>query len=452
MKNLILDHLRRWWWVLALFALLQSIIGWFSATSTPPPKDFSMAMFIIFTGPLLLQINLQRGYTRAIVTLPMTGRQIARSWWLVVVGLPAILLTSFMFLGAGISCLIHPDRIFNGDWLVPNSLVTLMFLGSSFLMLTGFMAGPGGTWWEYTRNMICSVLWGGSLGGWGLISKHLFDTPTKTMWALAGGTVLTVLGWFRAETLVRERAGFRAGIQPTKHKRGQYKAPAGFGGLPFLMHTSIFRSVLIGFFMLAVMTVWMSFISHGSLQLLFHGSARAQVLTSMTTAISMPLLFVAMFQIFPVALQIRFLRTLPISPSVLAAMLVFLPVISGGVLCSIIVALAFPVAGAAVILPVLKCFLLIATLSAVAILLLVSRGFDILTYILIVFGCVLSGILSIVFHGAELPLWSDLTLAVAIIGLSFVVTRRMLTRSSHAYQVRTNQLMSAWGGGWSTGR
>ncbi|MCX6894502.1 MAG: hypothetical protein NTZ16_03145 [Verrucomicrobia bacterium] len=447
MKLLILDHLRRWWWALALFAILQSIFGWFSATGSPPPKDFSLAMLSILVGPVLLQSSLQRGVARAIVALPLTARQIARSWWLMAVGLPTVTLALFILLGAGFSRLIHPDRIFNEDWLVLNSLVNLMLLGSSFLLFTGFMTGPGGSRWEYARNMICSVIWGASIGGWQMISKHLFDTPTKTMWALAVGTVLTVVGWFRAERMVVQRAGFRPGVQSTQRKPGQYKAPTGFGGLPFLMHTTTLRSVLIGFLMLAMMTLWIPFVSHDSTRMLVHGSMRTQIISSMATTTSMPLLFVAMFQIFPVVLQIRFLRTLPISPSVLAATLVFLPMISVGVLCLITVALAGPMAGVAVLLPVFKNFLLTVTLSAIAILLIVSRGLDILTYFLIVFGCIVSTSLSLMLHGAELPLWGNVTLAVVIIGTSLAVTRRVLTRSSHAYRVLANPFGAGWGAG-----
>ena len=446
MKLILRDHFRRWWWVWALGAILQSTFCWFSSTNTPPPKDFFASMFAIFLGPFLLQFDLQRGFAKTLTILPLTTRQIGRAWWLAAVGLPAIALSLLAFLSAGISHLFNPTGNFQSGWLAMNSIVSLLFLGTGFFLIQNFSNTAGVSWWDKLSNAVCGILWGGIIGGWMLISKFVFDSPEKTMWALGIGTIATVVGWFRAKQLVMNRANFRLASQRTKNSRGQYKTPAGFGGLPFLMQTTILRSVLFGFVILGVMTFWMPFISHDSIHVLFHSSIPVQVITSMITAITFPLLFVAMIQIFPIVFQMRFLRTLPISPSVLAATLVFLPVISMAVLCLIIVALTSPVAGAAIVLPVFKSFLMTATLAAVAILLVVSRGLDILTYFLIIFGCVLSSTMSIL-HGGNFPLWFKITLAIVIIGFSFVLTRRMLTRSSHAYR-NPPAMMNAWGGGW----
>ena len=109
MRQLILDHFRRWWWVLALGAAYATILGWCVAL---PPDYLQHArgthifwpvwlnvqgrMFVpntlflaTWTGAILLLFDLQRGLVRSVRALPMTSRQIGCGWWLVTAGIPA---------------------------------------------------------------------------------------------------------------------------------------------------------------------------------------------------------------------------------------------------------------------------------------------------------------------------------------------------------------------------
>ena len=103
MKNLILDHCRRWWWVLGLCAGLEYALGWYMANKPDLPLEFYGLMIAMWSGAILLQKDWRRGAVRAVAILPLTGRQIGRAWWLATVGIPAIILTALLLLGSTIS-------------------------------------------------------------------------------------------------------------------------------------------------------------------------------------------------------------------------------------------------------------------------------------------------------------------------------------------------------------
>ena len=70
MKRLMLDHFRRWSWILVLGAVLVFVIGWFAANSRNPysldlPVVFQFQI-ALFTGAFLLSFDLQRGIARTV--------------------------------------------------------------------------------------------------------------------------------------------------------------------------------------------------------------------------------------------------------------------------------------------------------------------------------------------------------------------------------------------------
>ena len=440
MKLILLDHLRRWWWVWALGAILQSIIGWFSYTNRTPPKDFSFSMFAIFLGSFLLQFDLQRGFTRTLVALPLTARKIARAWWLAAVGLPAIMLAFFAFLSAGISHLIHPSVIFNVEWLALNSLISLLFLGTSFLVLMGFSTSQGGSWWVNVRSMICGVFWGGSIGGWPLISKHLFDTPTKTMWSLIVGAGFTLIGWFCAERMVVQRAGVRPGIQLGKRQPGRHQAPAGFGGLPFLWGTLFIR---VGRFALVFVGLMLL------IQVLMRGGSKLspkQLLEAALPAFSsFGYFFTYMFLLLPTIMQLRLLRTLPISAAALAATLVLLPaapILVAGLVWSVF---GGGVPGGGNVFQIPTSFLTYAALTAVGAPFFVWQGLKFGSYLLIMVLIMVSSIGPMIFHTTKIPPTLTALVSIGLIALAFELTRRLLRSSSRAYRPPPTT-MTGWGG------
>jgi hypothetical protein len=248
---------------------------------------------------------------------------------------------------------------------------------------------------------------------------------------------LTVAGWFRAGTMVLQRASFKLDAQASNKKPAQHKIPQGFGGLPYLGQRIFIQSTLIGLALISSMTLFMAFLSHGQY--------RAHAIVSMIEGGSTPyVFFILMLAIVPIVFQLRFLRTLPISPSALAATFVFLPVISIAAVGAIVIAVASLVLGETVILLAVNDFLMFGAKAVVMVPLIVWRGLDILNYLLI-FLLIISGSLvslgmTLIFHltkTPEYPLWICLTICLLCVATSLALTQRLLTKSSSAYRVRT---------------
>jgi hypothetical protein len=176
----------------------------------------------------------------------------------------------------------------------------------------------------------------------------------------------------------------------------------------------------------------------------FHGQNQTQAIVPMINGGSIPYVFVLIFSIIPIIFQLRFLRTLPISPSALAATLVFLPVFSIATVGVIVTALASSVTGEAVILHAVNGFLMLGAKAAVMVTLIVWRGLDALTYLLIFLMVISDSLTSLgmtlIFHlgtkTPEHPLWINLTIFSLCVAVSFALTQRLLAKSSSAYRVR----------------
>src|SRR4051794_33159788 len=80
MKILILDFLRRWWWMIALSALCSTALG-------------GVGYPLIFAPPALLCLvmDAQRGVFRAVRVLPVPSRAQAGAWWFIAVPLLPLL-------------------------------------------------------------------------------------------------------------------------------------------------------------------------------------------------------------------------------------------------------------------------------------------------------------------------------------------------------------------------
>jgi hypothetical protein len=149
--------------------------------------------------------------------------------------------------------------------------------------------------------------------------------------------------------------------------------------------------------------------------------------------------------------QLRFLRTLPISPSTLAATMVLLPVTSIAAIGLIVTALASAVAGETVIPHTVNNFLMLGAKAAVMVSVIVWRGLDVVTYILIMMMVIADSFITLgmtmFFHlgskTAEAPVWIYLVIFFAFVAISFALTKMLLTTSSNAYRVRT-MLANAW--------
>jgi hypothetical protein len=179
---------------------------------------------------------------------------------------------------------------------------------------------------------------------------------------------------------------------------------------------------------------------------LFQGQNRVQAVVSMIQGGSTPyVFFILIFAIVPIAFQLRFLRTMPVSSSALAATLVSLPVFSIIAVGVIVAAVGGLSLGETVILPTTNNFLILGAKAAVIVPLIVWRGLDALTYLFIFLMIISDSFIklgmTIYFHlGSNSPAnpwWSSLIIFLLFIAMAFALTQRLLIKSSSAYRVRT---------------
>lgn len=436
MRKIIFDHLKRLGLVWIAIGIFNFAIVFNSFTLLDQGKsiDFTRGIsfpILLWISAFALNFDLQRGSGRVLTTLPVTARQIGRAWWIFSVALPAL----FLAATSGLAMLIHFGGTANGfplDELVVTGITYALYLGSFFYL---FIGSPPGQ----PQN---AVAWVRVVFGVGFIIGMLFVKPAfdtlQGIIFLMIATALTVAGWFRAEQMVLQRVGFKLVAKSSNKNMVQHKIPQDFGGLPYLVQRIFIQSTLIGLGLMTVMILVMAF--------LFQGSHRAEAVISMIQGGSTPyVFFILIFSIVPIVFQLRFLRTMPVSSSALAATLVSLPVLCVVAVGVIVAAVGGLLLGETIILPTANNFLILGAKAAVIVPLVVWRGLDVLTYILIMLMLVSDSFIklgmTIYFHlGSNSPAnpwWTSLIIFLLFIAVSFALTRRVLIKSSSAYRVRT---------------
>ncbi len=452
MKRIILDHFRRWWLILT-----ASLIAYFAfqavsihKNNSPISSDSTVASIqhmintvhslyvfqaIMWLGFLLIW-DFQRGLPRVLTSLPITPRRIGRACWLASVALPS------MALGViGLFALLFFSGVTNTLFLLNNSLmswvIATLYLGAMFGALTFMTTTIPDTFIDIIRTLPTFLLFAFTV--FGVMFLQLANlTQTQTTLIFAAYAILSVLGWFRAERMVLQRAGFKPTAKSSNKKPTQHKIPQGFGGLPYLVQKIFVRITLIGLAITSWMTLSMSLIH------LSEGQNQSQMIVpTIVNFGSIPYVFALSFFMSLFVFQLRFLRTLPISPSALAATLLLTPVLSIAAVGMIVTTLAGFMAGKAVILPAANGFLMLGAKTAVIVPLIVWRGLDSLTY-LVIFLLAISGSLvslgmTLIFHltkTPEYPLWICLAIFLLCVVGSLALTQRLLAKSSSAYRVR----------------
>ena len=452
MKKLILDHFRRWWLVLTAILIAYFIFqaANISENNSQTSDDSGIASVhrtintvhntfifqaIMWLGFLLVW-DFQRGLPRVLTSLPVTAKQIGRAWWLASVAFPAIalgitgLLAILIFPGGGSMTTLLENCLMS--W----SLAAL-YLGAAFGALTFAKMTIADTFTDKIRNFFSNSIFALTiLGGFFL----QLENPAMATTALifAAYATLSVLGWFRAEQMVLQRANYRLVAKSSNKKLPLHKTPQGFGGLPYLVQRIFIQSTLIGLAMMTFMTLFMAF--------LFQGQNRVQAVISMIQGGSTPyVFFILIFAIVPITFQLRFLRTMPVSSSALAATLVSLPVLSIIAVGAIVTTIGGLSLGETIILPTANNFLIFGAKAAIIVPLVVWRGLDVVTYgfifLMIISDSFIKLGVTILFHlGSNTPAnpwWISLIIFLLLITVSFALTQRLLVKSSSAYRVRT---------------
>jgi hypothetical protein len=302
-----------------------------------------------------------------------------------------------------------------------------------------------GNWRERICASIFAWLSVAMLFGGMLTLQDSTKQPFKFAVYLGVGALLIVAGWIRAERFVLGRASFRLPALRCKSPGAQYRAPGGYGGIPYLISTSFVRMFLYVASMIALMALLM----------LWQGQAIPQYVAIVTfagTSCFMACGFILVFQLLPVLRQLRLLRTLPISATRLATLMfviVVLPLIALGTLATGVAGLAL---GTQAAITFLKSYTLILAPASLCVFFAVWRGDGMPAYALLVitmFGFQQATLrLQMFFHYPEMPFSLIGSIVVICVLLAFLLTRRALMHSSHAYRVQANPFGTfAWGTG-----
>jgi hypothetical protein len=441
MKRLILDHLRRWAWVLALGGALQFGVGMMIANRPDDPHEFWIFLITVWMGAVLLGYDFKNGIIRAVVPLPLTARQIGRAWWLATIPIPAMALAALLFLGAGTFHYFHPDRSFPAGRLALASLLVLPWLGTGFTSIYGMNNEViFGTWRQKASAFFFSMLAILTLFGGMLTVQNSTKQPVKFAVYMTAATVLIAAGWIRAEGFVLGRVSFRlSALRPKAVRQPMNLAvrphvPGGYGGIPFLIKTTCVRTFLTLVGMVGLMALISSWRGVGGL-----GMSREQgvmLLASMGSFMSA--FFIFFLQPMPLQGQMRFLRTLPVSAAGLAAVFIgitLLPLIALGAVAAVIAGVSF---GTPMALAFLKSFTLILAPAAFCAFLTVWRGGGKQVYawlLLILFGFLLVPLWLQGFrHHAEISYGQTSALAAFCVLLAFLLTWLALGHGGKAYR------------------
>ena len=152
--------------------------------------------------------------------------------------------------------------------------------------------------------------------------------------------------------------------------------------------------------------------------------------------------FIIVFQFLPVLRQLRFLRTLPVSATRLAAVMIAIAILPLIALGALVAGGARLAVGTPAALTVLKSYTFILAPASLCVFFAVWRGDGMQAYALLaitLFGFQLcSSGCRWHFHYLEPPFSLCGTIAAICVLLAFLLTRRALMRSSHAYRVQAN--------------
>jgi uncharacterized membrane protein len=232
---------------------------------------------------------------------------------------------------------------------------------------------------------------------------------------------LTIGSWFRSEPLVVKLADVRNAPRRRSGKASRdSQAVQGRGGLPFLLRLSLGRTALIG----AIITVVI---------LLLHGMLEYMDFSAHDIRDAFGLQWILVVGMLPVFAHLRCLRTLPISNARLAAILAVTPLVA-----LLVVSLATELCLATVYHqpapPILALSVLPAAVIAVLIPMVVkfewrSAAYGAILGLLI--GC--TGTMED-FADPQFPPLAGSAILVMLACGSFIATKLVLDRSSHAYR------------------
>ncbi len=435
MTRLILDHFRRWWWVLVPAGALCFGLGWNICALGGKSSAFWALVLSLWVGATLLAFDMKQGLVRTLLTLPLTARQIGRGWWVATVGIPALAMAALLVSGAALWSRFHPDKALPVSALAAACLFSLLWLGNSFTSIYGMTNELFGNWRERTSIGILSLLSMIMLFGSMLLAQQLFDNPVFFSVFFGIGLMVTVASWFRAEKFVLGRASFRLPEVASKLPLAEHRPESG-GGIPFLMRTTFVR----GFVYLAVLVGLMTLLSFRRDSGISHD---INMILFARMGSVMSAFLIVLYHALPALRQLRVLRALPIHATQLAAVIIslaLLPLMAIGGVSVVVAGLVF---GKAAVISTLKSYAFILAPAALSMFLATWLGTGRTVYILLFVIIIAWGTLTPIVEAsqffAQFPAVLVSALLVLCVLLSFLLTRLALVHSSRTYRTQRVQ-------------
>ncbi len=264
-----------------------------------------------------------KGVKRTMQSLPITANQLARSWRFVALGFPLIFFMVALLLSTMIGAAFGASYL-TMEFFLLIAISQTLSLGFCFYAMTGF-SGPslkGGTLWLRIQDIFFVVLCYLSLPAVIYLSyafsRNFTDLNGIKIATLTLLAVASVAGWFRADLLVYGRT-FRAKSNRRKAKKESaaqtMKSWNRFGALPYLFARDTWRTlaIIICFMIsLEIIDMWCD---------PFASNSRP---SSEVPNFVIVILAAGMVN-NDCSKQLRILRTMPLSTSVLTNLLVFWP-------------------------------------------------------------------------------------------------------------------------------
>ncbi len=446
MKHLILDRVKRLWWWWLMMLLMHGFTGFMIAQGGfKGVFNGSFGMMIIWANPTFCLQDLNRGYARLALTLPFTTRQIGRAIWLTSAGLTCLLLSLGSFIGFS---------LYSGGarhweyWLVYVIACSLLY-GALFW----FFSGSPQPKYQSTAQKIWGFVYG--LVGLGMfvlfyfLLKDATANPFKAAAFFVITSSLSVLGWLRAEGLIVAHGEARPTAASSAGKITRHQVPDGFGGIPYLLTTTLIRTTLTISWMTAVMgLVYIFFIIKGQRHLNWKDMNQLNFQLQF-------MMFIWMLQgLFMTVSHIRFLRTLPYKPTQLAGILLTVVLLPWFVFAGLFSGMYCFAESVPKALLVFESYLLgVGPLCVMALALVWYREKRFWPITGLIAGLLISGI-PVIYHmllfdtgagKAGLPLWAVIGYPLLMIWLAVCGISMLIEKNPMTYRIKMDDWNRAWG-------
>jgi hypothetical protein len=404
----------------------------------------------VFTGAMLLQVDFPRGLVRVAALLPLTSRQVGRSWWLASVAAPAALQIVMLFVGAGAFHGFHPGLGFGLPGLLWCSLVIFIWFGLGFnIYFTNYtLQRLPGNWRRRLWQLLVTALMLWMLFGFAL-SLEAQKNPVKWAIFLGAGLTLTLVGWWQAGQFSLASQFGRAGAKPLAAMQDRFRkkllltplsvksqaepppAADGSGGISLLIRTNFHPA--FWFCMLIVVCMLVALALEGAIK---SWQAALELAANLVAAY-----WVICFACFASVLrELRYLRTLPLASGRLALVLVLaalLPLVATGALIAGVACLS---TDTGIGLLVLKNFTLILAPASLCLAAATWRGVGV-AYAVVIPSLI--GFEWVCFR--DIPLSTCGIVAAGSVLLAILIVGHNLRHSHHAYRApATSFLKSPW--------